>query len=658
MSDQQFKVYSSQFNHVFNNQIHFPYSIASLVSYARSFEKISKHFKFEKTVVLRSKINDYVKHCSDADILLCSCYVWNWEITKNLAKQVKKINPDCTIIFGGPHVPQQSANFFSDHPYVDILVHGEGEFILKNILTAYLDTKNYSSVLGIETNQYKNPPQPRIDNFENIPSPYLNNLIWELVEPVDGLDWIASWETNRGCPYACTFCDWGSATNTKMRNFSEKKLVDEIEWFSKNKISYVDCCDANFGIFVERDFRIAKKLNECSYRNGFPKTFRPNWAKFSSEKIIPLAKELQKNGLLRAVTLSVQSLDKNTLEIIKRENMKFKNFSELSNSFNKHGIPTYSEIILGLPGETLVSFKKGLEIIASDTKIGTIQIYHCSILPNAPMNDPSYIKEFNIKKIKSPLSSVHSEIEKNTTREFEEIIVGTFSYNLPELKEMYLYSWIIQTFHSLGILEHICNFYQKQNHFTILDFYDTFLDFCRTKSSIFSAEFQIVCKFMNDGYSGKGWNHYDSSLGEIYWPIEEASWLRLTSNLQQLSDSIKKFLLFIETKYGLNTSKTVLDDLIRFQLFLLTTKDQKHKTKNRKFNFDWKLFFTTDSELNQGDNEYQYNNLVTCPDIFTWNYETIWFGRFKQKYKISPKKLANINSCDINYEKLGKEITL
>ena len=42
MSDQQFKVYSSQFNHVFNNQIHFPYSIASLVSYARSFEKISE----------------------------------------------------------------------------------------------------------------------------------------------------------------------------------------------------------------------------------------------------------------------------------------------------------------------------------------------------------------------------------------------------------------------------------------------------------------------------------------------------------------------------------------------------------------------------------------------------------------------------------------
>ena len=640
----QFKVYSSQFNHEFNNQIHFPYSVASLVSYSQNFQKISDNFKFQKTAVFRSKIHDYVKRCNDADILLCSCYVWNWEITKNFAKQVKEINPNCLIIFGGPHVPQQSTGFFSEHPYVDIIVQGEGEIILKNILDAYLDNQDYSSILGLETNQYKNSPQPRIDSFETIPSPYLNNLVWELVDTVEGIDWIASWETNRGCPYACTFCDWGSATNTKMRKFSEKKLEDEIEWFGKNKISYIDCCDANFGIFIERDSAIAKKLSEVSYQNGFPKTFRPNWAKFSSEKIIPIAKELQKNGLLRAVTLSVQSLDETALKIIKRENMKFKNFSELSTSFYENGIPTYSEIILGLPGETLQSFKKGLEIIASDTKIDTIQIYHCGVLPNAPMNDVSYIKKFNIKKIKSPLSSVHSKIETNTIQEFEEIIVSTCSFDKSELQEMYLYSWIIQTFHSLGILEYICNFYQKQNNFSILDFYDLFLDFCRTQTSIFSQEFQIVSEFMNDGYSGKGWDHYDSSLGEIYWPIEEASWLRLTSNLPELLNSINLFTSFINTKKNLNISENIINDLIEFQLFLLTTKDQKEQTKSKKFNYDWKSFFTTSFELNQTCLKYEYENLITTNDNFSWNYQTIWFGRFKQKYKISPKKLDNVIS--------------
>ncbi len=117
MTSKQIKVYSSQFNHVFNNQIHFPYSIASLVSYSKNFQNISENFKFKKTAVFRSKINDYVECCKDADILLCSCYVWNWEITKNFAKQVKEINPSCLIIFGGPHVPQQSSNFFSEHPY-------------------------------------------------------------------------------------------------------------------------------------------------------------------------------------------------------------------------------------------------------------------------------------------------------------------------------------------------------------------------------------------------------------------------------------------------------------------------------------------------------------------------------------------------------------
>ena len=68
MTSKQIKVYSSQFNHVFNNQIHFPYSIASLVSYSKNFQNISENFKFKKTTVFRSKINDYVECCNDADI--------------------------------------------------------------------------------------------------------------------------------------------------------------------------------------------------------------------------------------------------------------------------------------------------------------------------------------------------------------------------------------------------------------------------------------------------------------------------------------------------------------------------------------------------------------------------------------------------------------
>ena len=132
-----FKVSSSQFNYRYGDQIHFPYSIASLVSYIKSKENLSSNFKFEKTFIFRDKIDEYIKLCNETDILICSCYVWNWEITKYLAKEVKRINPKCLIIFGGPQTPDRADNFFENHPFVDIIVLGEGEYILENILNAY-----------------------------------------------------------------------------------------------------------------------------------------------------------------------------------------------------------------------------------------------------------------------------------------------------------------------------------------------------------------------------------------------------------------------------------------------------------------------------------------------------------------------------------------
>ncbi|NDB91078.1 MAG: hypothetical protein EB166_09810, partial [Thaumarchaeota archaeon] len=128
------KINSSQFNYQYGDQIHFPYSIATLVAYIKSKEDLASQFKFEKTFVFRDKIEEYIQQCKDTDILLCSCYVWNWEITTYLAEQVKKINPKCMIVFGGPQIPELSDGFFDKYPFVDIIAHGEGEYIIENIL--------------------------------------------------------------------------------------------------------------------------------------------------------------------------------------------------------------------------------------------------------------------------------------------------------------------------------------------------------------------------------------------------------------------------------------------------------------------------------------------------------------------------------------------
>ena len=640
-------VSSSQYNYQYGDRIHLPYSIACLVTYLKNNQKIKENFKFEKTFVFRENIKDDINRCKNSDVLLCSCYVWNWELTIHLAEQVKKINPNCLIILGGPHVPENSAGFFDKYPFVDMLVHGEGEKISEEIFTEYLNNKDFSNVKGISTKEFQTMFAERINDLDILPSPYLTNTIWELVENVEGIRWICSWETHRGCPYLCTFCDWGSATFTKMRRFSEETLMKELDWFAENKMTYIDCCDANFGIFFVRDLRIAKKLNELATTKGFPQTFQQSWAKNSSEKIIPIAKELQEGGLLTAVTLSVQSLDENTLTIIKRANMKFDRFSNLSNQFREEGLPTYSEVIRGLPGETLESFKEGLEQLVGESKIDTIYIFHCIVLPNAPMNIPEYREKYKLKTIRSPIYLGHSSINNRTIEEYENVVTSTSTATQEDIKQMYLYSWITLSMHSFGILEYVSRYYNKVHGMSYMKFYEEVLEFCKTENSIFSEEYEKVVKHSEIGYKGEGWNHYDPKLGDINWPIEEATWLRLASQKSRTLDGINLFLEYLETKLGYATPKEILRDLAKFQLFLISTKENQNVTKSETFEYDWKEFFASSSQLRKIEKNYNYKNQIVEKDDFEWNKKAIWYGRRGKTCKFDSNKLSE---TPINFE--------
>src|SRR3989338_7461014 len=87
-----------------------------------------------------------------------------------------------------------------------------------------------------------------------------------------GGQWLILWETNRGCPFSCTFCDWGSAVQSKVFTFDLSNVLRETDWFVEHKIEYVTCCDANFGI-LPRDLEIAKYMAEAKKKYGYPKTF-------------------------------------------------------------------------------------------------------------------------------------------------------------------------------------------------------------------------------------------------------------------------------------------------------------------------------------------------------------------------------------------------
>ena len=80
----------------------------------------------------------------------------------------------------------------------------------------------------------------RITDVDSIPSPYLTGLFDSFAA---GPGRAAMIETNRGCPYGCTFCDWGSATLSRVRKFDLQRVFDELEWAAKNRLETVAIAD-------------------------------------------------------------------------------------------------------------------------------------------------------------------------------------------------------------------------------------------------------------------------------------------------------------------------------------------------------------------------------------------------------------------------------
>jgi radical SAM superfamily enzyme YgiQ (UPF0313 family) len=510
------RIASAQPNYAYGDQIHFPYSIGCILAYA---ESALGPFEIIPCFVHRERISENIQHAAQADWLLCSTYSWNAEITDVFARSVKDINPNIKVVYGGPQVPDKPYGFLDNRPFVDFLIHNEGEIPLVTLL------QGGTCGPGITSRCEVGPPPVRLADLSILPSPYLSGVIDRLAPHAYNLQWVGTLETNKGCPYSCQFCTWGSAVFTKLRYYPLERIFSEIEWFGQRRIPYIDCADANFAL-PDRDYDIAVKFRDTALTTGFPHVFRQSWAKNSSEKVITVAKELQAGGLLSAVGLAVQSLDPTTLKEVKRKNLPFGQLSDLTKKFKDANIDTYSEVIRGLPGETLESFKNGLGIMASDSYIGTIYIYHCSVLNNAPMQDSAYQIKHGIKTIRSPIYLAHSSIHGRSTPEFEHIITATNTMSEHDMHSAFMFSWAILIGESLAMFKEA----RKMSGLNCVEFYDRFINACQVENGVFHDEYMIVHNYATAGYNGQGWNHHDPQLGDIYWPIEEASWLRLVNS--------------------------------------------------------------------------------------------------------------------------------
>lgn len=341
-------------------------------------------------------------------VWLFSNYMWSIDLNLQISKTIKQHNTTNLTIHGGPSTPdypQACKDFMQSNQSVDIAVHGEGEVAIAEVFETIAknsegnlqyDDFSLTNVTGISFRNVLSQSvvhtagRTRMKEVDVIPSPYLSGYF----DGYGGRVEAAIIETNRGCPYGCTFCDWGSATNQKVRKFDFERVKQEIDWIGQNKIKVMWIADANFGMY-ERDIDIARHIVAVKQQFGFPHEVVVNYTKNSTLKLVEIIKIFTDGDIISQGIISIQTTDESTLDVINRKNIRTERYDELTQIFDDLRLPLSTDLMIGLPGITVAAFNNDLQrYIDMDV---SVKAYPTQLLPNSPMADPEYIEKYQIK---------------------------------------------------------------------------------------------------------------------------------------------------------------------------------------------------------------------------------------------------------------------
>jgi hypothetical protein len=311
-------------------------------------------------------------------VLGFSFYTWNAAEFLALAARLKSLLPGLLIIAGGPHV--QQAEDYLGVEAIDVVFLGEAEVTLQEFLDSP-DSKCWSAIDGLAylegasittTNK-----RQRCQELERFPSP-LEVLQLTDAQGQPRYDSIA-YETSRGCPFKCAFCEWGTgAIGSKMYQWPLSRIRQDWEQIVAAGIKDIWLADSNFGA-LKQDLEKAQFIVELKDRVGLPLSFATSWSKKHSRQVQEIALLLHRNGLLPPYQLALQTLTPEALRLSNRQNMSSNEYEPIAKRMSEQGVPVAAELIWGLPGDNLPDFERNLDTLLAT--FPNINIFGYTLLP-------------------------------------------------------------------------------------------------------------------------------------------------------------------------------------------------------------------------------------------------------------------------------------
>ncbi len=440
----------------------YPLGVANLLTYAQRWAKVPGGIEF----ALFKEPQDLQAAIEGAapDILGLSSYSWNHNLSLTFARFAKKLSPRTLTIMGGPNYPLTAAeqeSHLRSMPEIDIGVRGptyEGERAFLNLLERYAAAKGAIEELQAEplagshwihhrTKQFVAGPElDRIQNLDDIPSPYLSGLM----DPFFATGYLPMMQITRGCPFTCSFCNSAVRSNSKAFSHTLENVQADLLYIAQRvkKEVAITFADDNFGMY-ELDEAVADYIAWLQDNYQWPNYIRTTTGKNRGERIIKVMRKIR--GAL-PMTAAVQSMNPVVLKNIERSNIKLETYTQIQKEVTAQGMQSYGEMILGLPGESKESFMKGIRDLM-DSGVKRVSAHQLMLLHGAPLSNPESRERFGMKTKFRVVARNIGNYAGEKVVETEEMVVSTPSFSFEDYLDVRVFHLLLTIFYYEGNVE-------------------------------------------------------------------------------------------------------------------------------------------------------------------------------------------------------------
>ena len=411
------------------------------------------------------------------DVIGFSSYVWNTSLSDMFMKRIKEVFPKIITVSGGPNFPsvkEEQFEYLKEKPWIDYFIVKEGEHAFFKLISELINKSSIELISDLPNLVFINNGKfyyhkkiERVMNLTEIPSPYLSGRLDGFL---DG-KLLPIIQTNRGCPFSCSYCTEGQNYWSKVKAKPREVVAGEISYISgkmnnletNKKRTDFYIADSNFGMYKD-DLDTCRALAKEQRKTGYPKYIGVSTGKNKQDRILEAAKIV--NGSMR-LNGSVQSLDPEVLKNINRSNISKEQIVDLALKSYEIGANSESEVILGLPGDTIKKHFATLKTLV-DSGFKKITMYQLMILPGTEIESKTtkekYKMQTNFRIVPRCFGIFEVLGKKISVAEIEEICISSNTLSFEDYLECRKMSVIIQIFfNNDGIFEEIIFLLRKFN---------------------------------------------------------------------------------------------------------------------------------------------------------------------------------------------------